>query len=70
MFVGSFEATLHSFYTVLSGTCARHQMMRVGNVITCREQCSRSQTSARTDSTSLRKFNVTSWFSAAAPTRV
>jgi hypothetical protein len=30
VFVGSFEATLHSFYTVLSGTCLRHQVMRVG----------------------------------------
>jgi hypothetical protein len=30
MFAGSFEATLHSFYTVLIGTCVRHQVMRVG----------------------------------------
>ena len=30
MFVGGFEATLHSFYTVLSGSCARHQVMLVG----------------------------------------
>ena len=30
MFVGGFEATLHSFYTVLSGTCPLHQMMGVG----------------------------------------
>jgi hypothetical protein len=30
VFVAGFEATLHSFYTVLSGSCARHQVMLVG----------------------------------------
>jgi hypothetical protein len=71
MFAGSFEATLHSFYTVLIGTCVCHQVMRVGT----RHYVSRTvldvpTNATTTDSTSLLKFNVTSRFAADAPTCV